>query len=95
MTADQIYEDLKLADRMTPGRTPWQTLRRRADEIYAAKPKDISEMYCVSWEHEYYTDDDAASFDTKAEAEAFAARLLEKGKRRITISGPGITDELS
>jgi hypothetical protein len=93
MTADQIYEDLKLADRMTPGRTPWQTLRRRADEIYAAKPKDISEMYCVSWEHEYYTDDDAASFDTLAEAQAFETKLRELGKRRIRIDGPGITTD--
>ena len=30
--ADEIYEELKLLDRITPGRTPWQTLRRRADE---------------------------------------------------------------
>jgi hypothetical protein len=32
---EQIYFDLKIADRMTPGRTPWQTLRKRAEEIAA------------------------------------------------------------
>lgn len=30
---EQIYTELKLADRMTPGRTPWQTLRKRAEEL--------------------------------------------------------------
>lgn len=30
---EEIYRDLKLADRMTPGRTPWQTLRKRAEQI--------------------------------------------------------------
>lgn len=30
---EKIYAELKLADRMTPGRTPWQTLRKRAEEI--------------------------------------------------------------
>jgi len=59
-----------------------------------AKMKDISEMYCVSWEHEYYTDDDAASFDTLAEAQAAAEKLRIAGKRRIRIDGPGLeTDE--
>lgn len=32
---EAIYADLKLADRMTPGRTPWQTLRKRAEDIAA------------------------------------------------------------
>lgn len=30
---ESIYTDLKFADRMTPGRTPWQTLRKRAEDI--------------------------------------------------------------
>ena len=28
----QRYEELKLWDRMTPGRTPWQKLRKQAEE---------------------------------------------------------------
>jgi hypothetical protein len=55
-----------------------------------ASPKNIADMYCVSWEHEYFTDDDAASFDTLAEAQAFETKLRELGKRRIRIDGPGI-----
>jgi hypothetical protein len=35
--AEQIYAELKLVDRMRPGRTPWQTLRRRAVELAAAE----------------------------------------------------------
>jgi hypothetical protein len=34
---EQIYAELKLIDRMTPGRTPWQTLLRRAEELAAAE----------------------------------------------------------
>jgi hypothetical protein len=30
---EAIYADLKLSDRLTPGRTPWQTLRKRAEDI--------------------------------------------------------------
>jgi hypothetical protein len=35
--AEQIYTELKLMDRMTPGRTPWQTLRKRAEELASAE----------------------------------------------------------
>lgn len=28
-----VYDDLKLRDRLTPGRTPWHTLRKRAEQI--------------------------------------------------------------
>jgi hypothetical protein len=35
-TVETIYADLKLADRMMPGRTPWQTLRKRAEAIAAS-----------------------------------------------------------
>lgn len=31
LEVERIYDELKFADRMTPGRTPWQTLRRRAE----------------------------------------------------------------
>jgi hypothetical protein len=34
---EQIYIELKLVDRMTPGRTPWQTLKARAEELAAAE----------------------------------------------------------
>lgn len=30
---ENVYVDLKLRDRLTPGRTPWQTLRKRAEAI--------------------------------------------------------------
>ena len=50
---------------------------------------DISEMWIVYWEHEYYTDDDQASFTTAAEAEAFATQLRKKGKRRVQVFAPG------
>ena len=30
---EDIYVDLKLRDRLTPGRTPWQTLRKQAEAI--------------------------------------------------------------
>lgn len=30
---EQIYTELKLVDRMTPGRTPWQTLKARAERF--------------------------------------------------------------
>jgi hypothetical protein len=30
---DYHYTALKMIDRATPGRTPWQTLRKRAEEI--------------------------------------------------------------
>ena len=32
---EQIYTELKFMDRMTPGRTPWQTLRKQAEELAA------------------------------------------------------------
>jgi hypothetical protein len=32
---EQIYTELKLVDRMTPGRTPWQTLKARAERLAA------------------------------------------------------------
>ena len=45
---ENIYADLKLADRMTPGRTPWQTLRKRAEEIALAEcPHTPSRLH--SW----------------------------------------------
>jgi hypothetical protein len=53
---------------------------------------DFADMYTVSWEHEYFTDDDASSHETLAEAEAKAQRLREAGKRRIRIDGPGIEE---
>ena len=34
---EEIYAELKLIDRITPGRTPWQTLLRRAEELAAAE----------------------------------------------------------
>lgn len=49
---------------------------------------NFADMIQVSWEHEYFTDDDAAAFETREEAEKFAATLREKGKRRITIFDP-------
>jgi hypothetical protein len=39
---ESIYTDLKFADRMTPGRTPWQTLRKRAAELAAAEAEGVS-----------------------------------------------------
>ena len=45
--------------------------------------------YYISWEHEYFTDDDATTRDSKEDAEALAAKLREMGKRRIRIDGPG------
>jgi hypothetical protein len=54
---------------------------------------DIGEMYQVSWQHEYFQDDDAAAFDTLAEAETFAARILDSGKRLISVTGPGLPEE--
>ncbi len=54
--------------------------------------KDISEMYQVAWQHEYFQDDDAAAFDTLAEAETFAAKILDSGKRLLGVTGPGLPD---
>jgi hypothetical protein len=34
---EQIYASMKFADRMTPGRTPWQKLRKRAEAAAAAE----------------------------------------------------------
>lgn len=55
--------------------------------------RTMDTMFFVSWEHEYFTDDDQAMFDTLAEAQAFQVKLQGLGKRRIMISGPGIEEE--
>jgi len=60
-----------------------QTTTERKREM-----NSISEMWIVYWEHEYYTNDDQASFSTASEAEEFAAQLREKGKRRVQVFSP-------
>lgn len=34
---EDVYVDLKLRDRLTPGRTPWQRLREQAESIVDAE----------------------------------------------------------
>ena len=62
---------------------------RETQSARGAEIVDISEMWIVYWEHEYYTDDDQASFISEADAKKFAAQLQEKGKRRVQIFAPG------
>jgi len=45
------YDELKLADRVTPGRTPWQTLRAQAErEVLTAEAEAVerSVMYATT-----------------------------------------------
>lgn len=84
--ADKIYADLKLADRMTPGRTPWQTLRKRAEAIAAEQADGSYLAEKVVYGGEVTTrgamiadlQQTAASMsDSPAEQQAFVSRYLQ------------------